>query len=352
MSPDQNNLSPRIIACDDSVTNVSILKHLLEQSGYDNIETITDPRQVLPSINEHGCDLLLLDLEMPHLSGFEVVEQVRTSQPDEYIPILMLTGMKGIEVRNRALQGGANDFVNKPFDQTEVLLRVKNLLQVRESYILQKDINKALEEKVAQRTKELNDASEILIQRLAMAGELRDNETGNHVIRVGKYSRILADAYGLPPEIAFIIEKASPMHDIGKIGIPDAILLKPARLSDEEMAVMRTHSQIGAQLLGEHSSLVVQMARSIALTHHEKWDGSGYPDGLTGESIPPEGRIVAIADVFDALCTERPYKKAWPIDEIIAFFNEQSGIHFDPSMIKLFNDNLDKILEIKQQYHD
>lgn len=352
MTMSSNNSSPRIIACDDSVTNVSILKHLLEQSGYDNVETITDPRQVLPSINEHGCDLLLLDLEMPHLSGFEVVEQVRGSQPDEYIPILMLTGMKGIDVRNKALKGGANDFVNKPFDQTEVLLRVKNLLQVRSSYKLQKEINKNLEVKVEQRTRELNDATETLIQRLAMAGEMRDHETGNHVIRVAKYSRILADAYGFPTEISYLIEKAAPMHDIGKIGIPDTILLKPGRLTDEEMDVMRTHAQLGKQLLGDHSSLLVQMASSIAVTHHEKWDGSGYPNGLSGESIPPEGRITALADVFDALSTWRPYKEPWSIDKITGFINEQSGIHFDPDLVRLFNENLDEILDIQQQYQD
>jgi putative two-component system response regulator len=238
LSTNGDTLSSKIIACDDSVTNVSILKHLLGQSGYSNIEAMTDPREVLPSVIEHGCDLLLLDLEMPHLSGYEVVEQIRTTFPNDYIPILILTGMKGTKVRNKALEGGANDFINKPFDLTEVLLRVKNLLQVRESYKLQREINRKLEEKVARRTQELNDATDILIQRLAMAGELRDHETGNHVVRVSKYSRVLADAYGLPAEIAYIVEKAAPMHDIGKIGIPDAILLKPGKLTAEEYEVM------------------------------------------------------------------------------------------------------------------
>ena len=347
-----SNGSARIIACDDSVTNVSILKHLLEQSGFNNIEAITDPREVIPSITANGCDLLLLDLEMPHLSGYEVVEQVRSAYPNDYIPILMLTGMKGTEVRNKALEGGANDFVNKPFDQTEVLLRVKNLLQVRESYKLQQQINKQLEEKVEQRTRELTEATDTLIQRLAMAGELRDNETGNHVLRVSKYSRVLADAIGLPPEIAYIIEKASPMHDIGKIGIPDAILLKPGKLSDDEYEVMKAHCEHGRQLLGEHSSLLVQMASSIAMTHHEKWDGTGYPNGLSGESIPPEGRIVALADVYDALNTRRPYKEPWPHDKIVEYINEQAGRHFDPEMVRLFNENMDRILEIRQTYQD
>lgn len=347
-----SDASSRIIVCDDSITNVAILKHLLEQSGYTHIETITDPRKVLPSIQNDSCDLLLLDLEMPHMSGFEVVAQIRRSLPNDYLPILMLTGMKGTEIRNQALEGGASDFVNKPFDQTEVLLRVRNLLQVRSSYKLQKQINQQLEAKVAQRTRALSDATEVLIQRLALAGELRDNETGNHVIRVSKYARVLADAYGLPPDIAFMIEKASPMHDIGKIGIPDAILLKKGKLTDEEMQTMRTHTLIGGKLLGDHSSLVVQMASSIAMTHHEKWNGSGYPSGLKEESIPPEGRITALADVFDALTTRRPYKEPWPIDNVVAHINTMSGIDFDPVLVTLFNENFPKILEIMQQYHD
>lgn len=352
MVPYAQNFSPRIIVCDDSVTNVSILRHLLTESGYEQVETLTDPRQVLPSLNDHGCDLLLLDLEMPHLSGYEVVTQIRTARPKEFIPILMLTGMKGIEIRNKALAGGANDFVNKPFDHNEVLLRVRNLLQVRESYITQRDLNRRLEEKVAQRTKELSDATDTLIQRLALAGELRDNETGNHVVRVGKYSRALADAYGLPPEIAFMIEKAAPMHDIGKIGIPDAVLLKQGKLSVEEMELMKSHTLLGRELLGDHTSLVVQMASSIAMTHHEKWDGSGYPNGLAGESIPPEGRITALADVFDALSSSRPYKEAWPLEKITAFINQESGRSFDPELVRLFNENLETLLEIQRQYHD
>lgn len=354
MSPntEHKRLSQRIIICDDSITNVAMLKHLLEHDGFTNIVTFTDPRGVLPSIQKDGCDLLLLDLEMPHINGFVVAAQVRTSLPDDYIPILILTGMKGIEIRNKALDSGANDFVNKPFDQTEVLLRVKNLLEVRNSYKIQKQTNRELEEKVQQRTKELNDATEVLIQRLALAGELRDNETGNHIIRVSRYSRLLADAYGIPPDVSYMIEKGAPMHDIGKIGIPDSILLKNGRLTDEEMTIMKTHPEIGGRLLGEHSSLVVQLSKSIAMTHHEKWDGSGYPNGLSGEDIPVEGRIVALADVFDALTTKRPYKNAWPVEDAVTLINEQSGIHFEPKLVDVFNGSFDKIIEIKEAYSD
>lgn len=349
---DTIDYSARIIICDDSITNVAILKELLESEGYTNVTTLTDPRQVLPNCQENGCELLLLDIEMPHMNGIEVVEQVRNEFKVDFIPILMLTGVSGNEVKHKALQAGANDYVNKPFDQIEVVLRVKNLIHVSMGFKAHQLANQKLEQEVKKRTRELNLATETLIKRLAMAGEFRDSETGNHVIRVGKYARVLAEAYGLPADIAFMIETAAPMHDIGKIGIPDSILLKKDKLSLEEMDMMKSHTRYGAELLGDHSSMVVQMASSIALNHHEHWDGLGYPKGLSGESIPPEGRIVALADVFDALSTVRPYKKSWAIDEVVNYIQEQSGKIFDPRLVHLFIENLDKMLEIREQYQD
>lgn len=349
---DEIDYSAKIIICDDSITNVAILKELLESEGFSEVNAVTDPREVLPCCKENGSDLLLLDIEMPHMNGIAVVEQIRNEFKSELIPILMLTGVSGHDIKNKALQAGANDFVNKPFDQTEVLLRVKNLIHVRMAYKTQRQANEKLELEVEKRTRELNLATESLIRRLAMAGEFRDSETGNHVIRVGKYSRVLADAYGLPANIAFMIETAAPMHDIGKIGIPDSILLKKDKLSQEEMNTMKSHTKYGAELLGDHSSMVVQMASSIALNHHEHWDGTGYPKGLTGESIPAEGRIVALADVFDALSTVRPYKKSWKMEEVVNYINEQSGKLFDPQLVQLFSKNLDKMLEIREKYQD
>lgn len=347
-----SNSDFKILICDDSVTNVMILSKLCESEGFTDTVTVTDPRKVMPLLDASEFDLLLLDIEMPHLNGFEVMTQVRNRYKLRELPILVLTGKQGTEVRNRALAEGASDFVNKPFDQSEVILRIKNLIDVHHAYKLQENLNHALELKVRERTKELNSATEQLILRLARAGELRDQETGYHIIRVGEYARILSEGIGLPNEISFMINKAAPMHDIGKIGIPDNILLKKGILTEEERVAMNDHAEMGAELLGEHDSLLIQLAATIAKSHHEKWDGTGYPNKLTGESIPIEGRITAISDVFDALTTERPYKKAWPVEQAVALLQEEAGKSFDPELIDVFIDNIDKILEIKHKFAD
>lgn len=347
-----NENKQKVLICDDSITNVLILASLLETELGIEVQKVTDPRKVFPIIQEQEFDLLLLDIEMPHLDGFQVMEQARNIYHMDRLPIAILTGHTDAETRNKALENGANDFINKPFDQTEVKLRVNNLLKVSQSFKLQSHYNKELEKKVEQRTKDLNEATENLIYQLAMAGEIRDKETGQHVVRVGKYARFFAEKIDLPAELSFMIEKTAPMHDIGKIGIPDAILLKSSSLNDEERKVMDTHPQMGAKLLGDHPSLLVQMAASIALNHHEKWDGSGYPAGLQGESIPIEGRITCISDVLDALLTQRPYKDAWPIEEIVDFIKQQSGKMFDPQLASIFLDNTEHFVAIHQKYHD
>jgi putative two-component system response regulator len=338
--------------CDDSITNVSMLKSLLECNGYEDIRTETDPRNLIYDIEEHGCDLLVLDLEMPFLNGYDVLKLVRDEKHDEHLPILMLTGRQEREVRNKALQQGANDFVNKPFDETEILLRVKNLLQVHASYKMQKNLTETLERKVQERTQELEIAADDLISKLALAGEFRDNETGNHVKRVCLFSRLIAKAYGLPDHICQMIEQAAPMHDIGKIGIPDSILLKPGPLNDEERQIMESHAEVGAKILDQHGSHVVQMGRTIALSHHEKWDGTGYPNNLPGESIPIEGRIVALVDVFDALTSNRPYKKAWSFEKALNFIQDQRGKHFDPTLVDIFCQKWEEIVDISIQFTD
>ena len=342
----------KILICDDAVTNAMILAKLCESEGFTNVEMVTDPRKVIPVMEQREVDLLLLDIEMPHMNGFEVMKQVRDKYGDEVLPILILTGLQDTETRNRALSEGATDFLNKPIDQTEVILRVKNLIKIRHAIKLQKNLNDALEKKVQERTDELNSATETLIHRLALAGELRDNETGQHIIRVGEYARLLAEKVGLPSDICFMINKAAPMHDIGKIGISDNILLKKDQLTDEERETMCNHTNYGSKLLSDHDSLLVQLAASIAKSHHEKWDGTGYPDKLSGESIPIEGRITAVSDVFDALTTERPYKKPWPIEKVIELLKEESGKSFDPTLIDIFIDNLDEVMQIKETYAD
>jgi putative two-component system response regulator len=207
-----------------------------------------------------------------------------------------------------------------------------------------------LEQKVRERTRELEETRMEIIRRLGRAAEYRDNETGLHIIRMSKFSQILGQATGMSDQDSGMLLNASPMHDIGKIGIPDSILLKPGKLDADEWEIMKTHSSIGAKILSGHPSELMQMAREIALTHHEKWDGSGYPGGLSGEEIPLSGRIVALADVFDALTSERPYKKAWAVDDAVSFIKENSGKHFDPTLVELFIDRLDEIIEVRDKY--
>lgn len=350
---DLNTKDLAILICDDSITNTLILQELLESEGFSNVVAHTDPRKVMPTLYEKNFDLILLDIEMPHLSGFQVMELIQKSDiAKQLIPILVLTGCQGSEVRNRALESGAQDFVNKPFDQVEVMLRVKNLLKVRASYLLKSYYATELERRVEERTADLNRATDIMIERLAMAGEMRDTDTGKHVLRVGRYARILADAYGLSPQISFLIEKAAPLHDLGKIGIPDSILLKPGKLTSKEQEIMKNHTNLGETLLSNHDSTLMTMAASIACSHHERWDGTGYPNQIAGESIPIEGRITAISDVFDALTTIRPYKQAWSLEQALDHIQQGSGKQFDPTLVQLFIENLDKILAIKSEYQD
>ncbi len=335
-----------VLICDDSITNSLVLTKLVAQEVTANIITLTDPRKIAQTLKDQSIDLILLDLEMPHLSGFDVMKAVRSNYDDDQLPILIITGVQGVETRNKALRNGANDFLNKPFDQVEVILRVKNLLKIRKSYLTHQQDNELLEREVEKRTQELNCSIDSLLYSLAVAGELKDDETGKHVLRVGKYARILAEGYGLPGDLARMIEQAAPLHDIGKIGIPDKILLKPARLDSKEREVMNKHTTFGQELIGDNSSILIQMAQSIAFSHHERWDGEGYPNKLKGESIPIEGRITAIADVFDALTTERPYKKAWPLEEAITYIQDEAGLAFDPALIRVFKDNVLNITDV------
>jgi putative two-component system response regulator len=250
------------------------------------------------------------------------------------------------------LAEGAKDFLNKPFEQAEALNRIYNILDVRLMHNKIRDHNKELEGKVQERTRDIEETRLDVIRRLGRAAEYKDNETGFHVIRMSKYCEQLALKAGMSPEKVSVILNASPMHDVGKIGIPDAVLLKPGKLDADEWEIMKSHSIIGGEILSEGDSDLMRMAQTVALTHHENYDGSGYPNGLAGEEIPVEGRITAICDVFDALLSDRPYKKAWTFDEAVGFMREQSGIKFDPELLELFLGITDKIMEIKERWSD
>jgi putative two-component system response regulator len=341
-----------ILICDDSVSNVMMLRALLVSEGFDCVIGITDPEKVVPMLQESDFDLLILDIEMPVLDGFRVMEAIESASLKNRPTILVVTGSQKIETRNKALQSGAQDFINKPLDEVEAVLRVRNLLVAHVAFKSKINTVSVLEKKIEARTLELSEANQFLITSMALIAEFKDKETGKHVLRVGQYARILAEMYGLVPEVCYLIEKAAPLHDLGKIAIPDSILLKTGLLDKAERKIMDGHSKIGADILSSRTSMLVSMASTIALSHHERWDGAGYPSGLAGESIPIEGRITAVADVFDALTTARPYKEAWTINEAVAHLEKGAGHHFDPRLIALFIENLESILKIKSTYLD
>jgi len=323
----------KILIIDDEPANVQLLEQVLAQGGYVNYRSTTDSRHALPVFQEFGPDLVLLDLLMPHFDGYAVMKQLSARvEVEGYLPILVLTADITRRAREKALSLGARDFLTKPIDVTEVLLRIRNLLETRLIYQQLRRQNRTLEERVEERTRELEEVQYEILERLAVASEYRDDQTGEHTRRVGKMSEKIALAMGLPPEHAWIIGFAAVLHDIGKIGIPDMLLLKHSGLTPAEFEVMKTHTTIGARILAASRFPVLQVAESIALTHHERWDGTGYAK-LAGESIPVEGRIVAVADAFDAMVNDRPYRKALSLEEALAELARSSGTQFDPQIV-------------------
>jgi putative two-component system response regulator len=328
----------RILIVDDEQANVGVLSQILSRVGYTNLRTTTDPRLAIPLYQDYRPDLILLDLHMPVLDGFAILEQLTPLiPPGAYLPVLTLTGDSRPETRQRALSTGAKDFLTKPFDLTEVLLRIQNLLETRFLHLQLQDQNRVLELKVAERTGDLEMAQIEILDRLASAAEFRDDETGQHTHRVADLAAELGQRLGLDEAVVKLIRRAAPLHDLGKIGIPDGVLLKPGRLTDQEFDVMKTHTTIGARILSGGKSSFVRMAEEIAWSHHERWDGSGYPRGLAGEAIPLASRLVSVADVFDALTHDRPHRKAWPLREVLVEIEHGSGRRFDPQVTRAFS---------------
>jgi putative two-component system response regulator len=324
----------RVLVVDDDAQQTRLLERQLRQAGYAHVHATTDATAVAEVCATYQPDVILLDLAMPARDGFDVLADLAgAGAPTADVPVLMLTGQSDVASRNRALLLGAKDFVAKPFEVTEILLRVRNLLETRRLHRTLAEHNALLEHRVAERTRALEDAQMEVLERLAAAGELRDDDTGEHTQRVGEIAAHLARRLGLPERRIALIRQAAALHDVGKIGIPDAILRKPGRLTPSESEAMRAHTLLGARILRGGRSAAVRLAEQIARSHHERWDGSGYPEGLAGAQIPLEARIVSVADVLDALSHARPYRDAWPPEQVAALIRDGRGTHFDPAVV-------------------
>jgi len=330
-------LDATIVFVDDEPVNLTLLGKILERAGYRRLVPCGDPRAAPGLLTEHDADLLITDLHMPEMDGLELISTVtQMRSADDWFPIAVITADVSPDAERDALSRGAKDFITKPFRATQIELRVENLLRTR---ILHEALRRHvdhLEELVRERTFELETARLDLLERLALAAEFRDYVTGRHTQRVGELCGLLAEQLGLPAPEVDLLRRAAPLHDVGKIGIPDAILLKPGRLDEDEFRTMREHVDVGVRLLAQGQSELMVLAEKVALTHHERWDGSGYPRGLSGDDIPLVGQIVAIADVFDTLINARPYKPAWKLETAIAEIRRKSGRWFSPRIVEAF----------------
>jgi putative two-component system response regulator len=324
-----------VLVADDERSNRVALQRTLEDIGFKRIVTVNDGESALESVISERPDLVILDLHMPGMDGFAVLDALRGHvAADAFLPVLVVTGDKQWELRQRALSMGAKDFLNKPFDVSELGARVLNLLETRRLHLQMKELNHLLERRVWNRTRELERAKDEILFRLAQAAEYRDDVTGKHAERVGAGAAILAETLGLGPSRCDILRRAAPLHDVGKIAIPDSILLKCGPLTAEERGVMESHTTIGAQLLTESTSDIIESARVIALTHHERWNGEGYPNRLSGSEIPIEGQIVSVVDALDALTHTRPYKGSMTYADAEARLTADSGTAFAPELVQ------------------
>jgi putative two-component system response regulator len=361
----------KIVVIDDEPINVRIIAAFLRREGLCRVATFMDPRAALDAVRRDAPDLILTDLRMPGLDGLDLIREFRADPRLALLPVIVLSASSDAETRAEALRLGATDFLNKPFDPVELSPRVRNALLLKAH---QDDLRRraeTLESLVRVRTAELEASRREVIHCLARAAEFRDNETGRHVIRVGRYAAIIAARIGCGRAECELIELAAPLHDIGKIGIPDSVLLKPGTLTADEYEQMKRHAAMGEQIvrpLGDDAwatpptsagttvpataSPILVLASRIAGSHHERWDGTGYPHGLAGEAIPLEGRITAVADVFDALSNARPYKPAFPLAKCLAILDEGRGSHFDPAVLDAFHAGLDEILAVRESLAD
>lgn len=355
----QDQAMAPILVVDDEPDNLLILSTQLREAGYQAVTAIADPFAAVPIFASGNFDLVLLDIMMPGLDGFATMAQMQAKGPSKNCPILILTARQDEKTRLRALREGARDFLTKPFLEEELLCRVGNLLAMHLAQRRLAAFNLSLKETVHQRTAQLEERNRQLtlsqlevLNRLALAAEFRDNETGLHVARMSHYAQRIGQALGLNEEESTLLLHSAPMHDIGKVGIPDAILLKPAKLNPDEWQRMKQHPEIGAKILANSNSPLLKASLRVALTHHEHWDGTGYPFGVRGEEIPLFGRITAIADVFDALTSARPYKPAWPVSQAVTSIRAGSGTQFEPRIVAAFIDSLPDILAIRDQHRD
>lgn len=362
----------KVMIVDDETVNIEIVRAYLEEEGFGNFITTTNSAQAFEMVRQLEPDLVLLDIKMPQVSGLEILESMRRDQDLTMIPTIILTAANDPETKLQALRLGASDFLAKPVDPSELMLRVENVLAVKAYQDHLAKQSERLEQQVRIRTAELVRSRQEAIHCLARAGEYRDDDTGHHVTRVGRFSALIAAELGFPEQAVELIEQAAQLHDVGKIGIPDSILHKPGKLdpqefdlvqehcgigrriinplSHEESIRLKSHTSVGMQIVGATNSPVLRLAAVIAASHHEKWDGSGYPKGLAGNAIPIEGRIVAVADVFDALSSERPYKEAFPLEKCLQILREGEGKHFDPRVLEAFFARLDQIVSIRDHY--
>jgi putative two-component system response regulator len=364
----------KVMIVDDESVNIEIVKAYLEEEGFGNFITTTDSTQAMPMARRNQPDLLLLDIKMPEISGLEILERMRDDRELRMIPAIVLTAANDPDLKLQALRLGASDFLAKPVDPSELMLRLENVLAAKAYQDHLAEYSERLERQVALRTEELVRSRQEAIHCLARAGEYRDDDTGHHVTRVGRYSALVAEQLGFPQPAVELIEQAAQLHDVGKIGIPDSILHKPGKLDPHEFEIIRdhcgigrriinplsheesirlkTHTSVGLQIMGSTNSPVLRLAAVIAASHHEKWDGSGYPKGLAGNAIPIEGRIVAVADVFDALSSARPYKDAFPIEKCLNILIEGRGKHFDPRVLDAFFRRKNEVIRIREEYMD
>ena len=358
------NQPKRILIVDDEEQNRELLQAILKELGY-KFETARDGIEALAKM-KMDIDLVLLDVMMPGMDGYEVARRIRSEKETVDTPIIMVTSLASREDRLRVFETGANDFIAKPIDITEVKVRTASMLKLKEAQDAMKQNQKELEEMIAKRTATLRKALDDMtdaqrkayeahvdtINRLALASEYRDEDTAAHINRISDYCGIIGRGLNLPPGEVEVLQIVSPMHDVGKIGVPDKILLKPAKLTKDEFEIIKKHTTIGATILAGSSSKLLNAGEVIAMSHHEKWDGTGYPKGLVNKTIPLFGRICALADVFDALTTRRPYKEAFSNEKSFKILQEESGTHFDPKIVEVFFDNVQEIVETQERDHD